>query len=333
METRKIQKVGGGTYTVSIPVDWAEEHGIQAGNTAYLYTHRDSSLVVRWNEKEHSELATTDIELDDSDPDAAERMLRAAYAAGFKRIRLRAPQGNLLTSEQRRAIDACIRRFAGFEIAEETDRSVTVRGLLDASNVSIHQSTVRLKHITLSMYEAALDLFAGEITEPERVITRDDEVDRIVRLITRHFNRSLLELAELDQLGISRAKLFEYYVTARRFDRIADHAVKIARCVQRTEYTVSEELLTESRAIGDDSRQVIEAASSALINGEATETAHSALDDCEHVIQEARRLDRTLIDRGPEEAYLLTRVLDSVIRTAEHGGNIAELALRASLRA
>jgi hypothetical protein len=26
METRKIQKVGGGTYTVSIPAQWAKEH-------------------------------------------------------------------------------------------------------------------------------------------------------------------------------------------------------------------------------------------------------------------------------------------------------------------
>ncbi|MFC7164730.1 phosphate signaling complex PhoU family protein [Halospeciosus flavus] len=331
METRKIQQVGGGTYTVSIPVQWANDHDIEAGNTAYLYTHRDGSLVVRWNEKEHSELATTDIELDDTAPEVAERMLVAAYSAGFKKIQLRNSEG--LSSAQRRAIDTCTRGLTGVEITEESTHHVTVQGLLDASDVSIRQSTIQLQYITLSMYQAALDFFAGESTESEHIITRDDEADRIFHLITRHFNRSLLDLAELDLLGITRPQLFEYYVTARQLERIADHAAKIARCVQRTEYTVSEELVTESRAIGENARQVVEEASDAIINGESTEMAHSALDDCEHVIQEARNLDRTLIDHSPEEAYILTRVLDSIIRTAKYGGNIAEIALRISLRA
>ena len=330
METRKIQKVGGGTYTVSIPVQWANNHDIEAGNTAYLYTHHDGSLVVRWNEKEHSELATTDIALDDTTPEVAERMLLAAYSAGFKQIHLR--NSEEFTAEQRRAINTCARGLTGVEISEESTHCVTVQGMLDASDVSIRQSTIQLKHITLSMYEAAMDFFAGETTESEHIITRDDEADRIFRLITRHFNRSLLDLTELDQLGITRPRLFEYYGTARQFERIADHAAKIARCVQRTEYIVSDELVTESRAVGENARQVVEDASGAVIHGGTTGMAHSALEDCEHVVQAARNLDRTLLDHTLEEAYVLTRVLDSIIRTAEYGGNVAEIALRISLR-
>lgn len=330
MNTRKIQEVGGGTYTVSIPVHWANEHDIEAGTTAYLYTHRDGSLVVRRNEKEHSELATTTIELDDTDSAVVERLVVAAYLVGFKQIQLQNREG--VTSAQRQVIGTCTRRLTGVEITDESNHSVTIQGMLNASDVSIRQSTMQLQYITLSMYEAALEFFAGETTESDHVVTRDDEADRIFRLLTRHFNRSLLDLAELDQLGITRPQLFDYYVTARQLERIADHAVKIARCVQRTEYTVSEELVTETRRIGDDARGIIEEASSAIGNGASTDTAHSALDGCEHVIQEARRLDRTVINTSPEEAYLLTRILDSIIRTAEYSGNIAEIALQRSLR-
>lgn len=330
METRKIQQVGGGTYTVSLPVDWAQEHGLEAGGTAYLYTHRDGSLVVRWKEKEHSELATTQVELEDSDPRTAERMLRAGYTAGFRRITLCTPDG--ITSEQRRAIDTCTRSLTGVEIDEETDRRITVQGLLDASDVSIRQSTLQLQFITLSIHEAATASIAGKTGESDHLITRDDEADRIFRLITRHFNRSLLELAELDQLGINRPQLFEFYVTARQFERIADHAVKIARCVQRTDRQVPEELSAEVRAIGANARQVVEDASDAIINGGSTELAHRALDRCDQVVQDARDLDHTLIHRAPADAYFLTRVLDSIIRTAKYGGNIAELQLRTSLR-
>lgn len=330
METRKVQKVGGGTYTVSLPVNWTQEHGLEAGGKAYLYTHRDGSLVVRWKEKENSELATTQIELGDSDPRTAQRMLRAAYTAGFRQITLRTQDG--ITPEQRRAIDMCTRSLTGVEIAEETDLQITVQGLLDTSDVSIRQSTLQLQFITLSMHKSAIAFVTGETTESDHLTNRDDEADRIFRLITRHFNRSLLELSELDQLGVTRPELFEYYVTARQFERIADHAVKMARCVQRTEHEISEDLSAEVRAIGADARQVVEDASDAIINGGSTELAHQALDRCEQVVQEARNLDQTLIHRIPKDAYVLTRILDSIIRTAKYGGNIAELQLQTSLR-
>jgi phosphate uptake regulator len=330
METRKIQQVGGGTYTVSIPVHWANEHNIEAGNTAYLYTHRDGSLVVRWNEKEHSELATTDIELEDTMPEFAERMIVAAYSAGFKQIQLCNSEG--FTTEQQQAIDTCIRSLTGIEITEGSAHKITIQELLDARNVSIRQSIIQLKHTTLSMHRAALDFLAGETTESEHIITHDDEADRIFRLIKRNFNRSLLDLTELDQLGITRPQLFDFYVTARQLERIADHAVKIVRCVQKADYTVSADLLNETRTIAADSRQVVENAFIAIIDEESAKLAHSALDDCERVVQEARDLDRTLTNHTPEEVYLLTDVLDSVTRTAEYGGNIAELALQNSLR-
>lgn len=316
-------------YTVSIPVHWAKEHGIEKGNTAYLYTHRDGSLIIRRNEKEHNELATIEIELDSTDPDVTERMLYVAYKIGFKRIHLR--NSEKLGSAQRRAIETCTRALTGVEITEDSDHLVTVQDLLDVGDVSIRQFTIQMQYIMLSMYEAALDFFAGKSTEFEYIVNRFDEVDRIFRLITRHFNRSLLDLTETDRLGITRSQLFEYYVMAGQFERIADCAVKIARCIQRTDYTVSEELVTETRAIGGNARQVVKEASTAVINGESTGKAHSVLDECEHIIQKARSLDRTLMDKTPEEAYILTRVLDSIICTVEYGGNVAELALRPDL--
>ncbi|MFW5959406.1 MAG: PhoU domain-containing protein [Natronomonas sp.] len=330
METRKIQKVGGGTYSISIPIQWAREHNIEAAGTVYLYTHHDGSLVVRWNERDQGELAATQIKLDDADPRVAERMLNAAYIAGFEQITLRPPDG--LTPTQRRAINSCTHQLTGVEISEETDRQITIQYLLDASDVSIRQSLLQLQFITLSMHEAATAFVAGETEESDHIINRHGEANRIFRLITRHFNRALLELSELDQLGVTRPRFFEYYFTASHLERIADHAVKIVRCTQRTDHAISEELQDELRTISVDTRQVIEDASDSVINDTSEDLAHSALDRCEEVIRETRSLDQTLLDRTPEDTYVLTRVLDSLIRTAKYGGNIAELRLRSSLR-
>ncbi|MDZ5812170.1 phosphate uptake regulator PhoU [Halorubrum sp. AD140] len=329
METRKVQKVGGGTYTVSIPVQWAQEHDIEAGGTAYLYTHRDGSLVVRWNEKEHGDLSATEITLDDENPRVAERMLREAYTAGFGRITLRSP--DCLTSEQRRAVAACSSRLAGAEIAEETDDRIAIQCLFDASDVSVRQSALQLRFTALSMHDAATAYLSGETDESDHIVDRHDEVERTSRLIRRHSNRSLLELAELDQLGVTRPQLFAYDVTARRLERVADHAVTLVRCVQRTDRTVSGEVLDDVRPISADARLVVADASDAVINDGPTTVAHSALDRCEQVVRAANAVDETLLDRAPEEAYVTTRVLDSLVQTARCGGDLAALRLRTSI--
>ena len=330
METRKIQRVGGGTYTVSIPVDWAEAHGIEAGGTAYLYTHRDGSLVVRWDEKENSELAAVEIDLDGADPSVAKRTLTTAYAAGFKRILLCDRDG--MAAEQRRAIESRVRGLTGLDVVEEGDSHVAVREMLDAADVSIRQSTIQLQFVVTSMYEAAMDLLTGETTEPDRVIGRRSEVDRIFRLVERHLHRALSDLAALDQLGMTRSELFEYYTAARQLERIADRAVEIARRERRTERAVPEELSAELREIGEDTHRSIESAAEAVINGAPRETVHSILDRCEGIVEETRRLDRTLARRDPAEAYPLSRNLSDVVQIAEHSRNIASVRLRASLR-
>ena len=47
METRKLQKIGGSTYSVSLPKEWATEHHLEAGMPIHLYPHTDGSLVLR----------------------------------------------------------------------------------------------------------------------------------------------------------------------------------------------------------------------------------------------------------------------------------------------
>lgn len=277
METRKIQKVGGGTYTVSIPVHWADEYDIEAGVTVYLYTHLDGSLIVRSQEKEHSALAAVDIDLDNPDPSATERILRAAYTAGFKRITLNAPGG--FTQDQHRVINNTIRDLTGVEIAEQTDTHTTVQGLLDARDVSIRQSILQLRFITLSMHEAAMAAFTGDTEEVQYISQRDNEADRLYELISRQFNRSLVDFEDLDQLGVTHAELFRYFLTARQLERVADHAAKIAAVVHRmdSEWSIDNELLLEVAALAKDSRQIVESASDAVANQSSISTSQRIL--------------------------------------------------------
>ncbi|MBP1987385.1 PhoU domain-containing protein [Halolamina salifodinae] len=331
METRKVQQVGGGTYTVSIPVGWAEEHGLEAGGTAYLYTHRDGSLVVRWAERDENALAATEIDLANADGTATRHLLMAAYTAGFDRITLHRREE--LTDGQLRAVENVVRGLTGVEIAEETGDRIVVRGMLDADGVSVRQSLLQLQFTALSMHEEAIAAFVGERADPAQVAERDDEADRVFRLVERHLNRSLVRLSEVDDLRMGRPRLFDYYCTARNLERVADHAARIAGTAARETYTVPESVAGEFRAMSDAARDVVRDASDAVVNGAPRKAAQDALDRSEAVVAEGRRLESRIVEISPAHAAVLTRLLDSLVRTAKCGGNIADLALRRSVRA
>jgi phosphate uptake regulator len=331
METRKVQQVGGGTYTVSLPRAWADEHGLEAGAQVYLSTHLDGSLVVRRCEREDSDLAAVRVDVDGDSPTVAERRLRAAYTAGFDRITLRGDDG--LTSEQRRRVDNAVRNLTGVEVDEEAESHVTVREFLDAADVSVRQSVLQLRFIALSMQEAAVGVLAGGAADVEHIAARDDEADRVFALVTRHFNRALTDLEQLDRLGIGRQRLFHYYYTARQLERVADRAVKTARVADRLDGDVPDELVEELASLEADARAVVEDAVDAVIDGADAAKADDALDRRDRVVERARSADRAVGGELPTGAYRVSRVLDSLARTAEYGGNVAEVALREQLLA
>lgn len=328
METRKIQQVGGGTYTVSLPKEWAEQADVSAGTVVDLHTHIDGLLVIQAGDCEHDATGPIEIQVPPADADAVEQTLRAAYAAGAEEICLAASQG--FSDEQRRVVDRVARNLTGVAVAEETPTEVTVRTMLDASEVSIAQSVRQLQFVALSMHRdagAALTGAAG-VDQPA---DRDDQADRLYAMIERHFERGLSRLDEVDALGLTRPELFQLWATARELERVADHAERIARVAARLEAPVSGDLADDLDDIAHTAQTVVEDAVRVVIDDAGVDTARQALTARDRVRSDVTDLDRRLFE-APESDYRLTHVLDSLKRTAEHGGNVAELGLRMAVR-
>jgi phosphate uptake regulator len=338
METRKVQQVGGGTYTVSIPISWAEEHGIKAGETAYLYTHRDGSLVVRWGEREENALGAVAVDLAEFGADGsrgstgsaatvATRTLDAAYAAGFDRITLHTED-----DAQREAITDRARTLVGVGVAEQTDAHVSVKWLLEAGSLSIEQSVRQLRFVAASMFDAAMATFTGATAEAGYITDRAEETDRLGRLIERRFTRALMLFEELDRLDATRPQLFAGYRTARELERVATEAAAIARAVERLEPAASTALADEIRTAGEATREAVETATDAVTDGGSPATAQRASERATAATEHARALQRTVAEEQPTDAVLLTRVLDSVRRTARGAETLGGIALQRSVR-
>ena len=325
MESRKIQTVGGGTYTVSLPKTWADDQGLEAGSVVDLHTHVDGVLVVEAREPESGSDSIV-VTVDAQPPVRLERCLRAAYAAGVSTVVFEAAAE--FTAEQGRRIEATARTLTGVTVAERTPMRLTVQTLVDAGEVSITQSVRQLSFVALSMHRDATAILTGD-GNPD-VASRDDQADRLAAMVDRHFGRALARLDEVDALGQRRPELLDCWTTARELERVADHAARIATTASTIDRPPAD-VVDALSALATQARTVVDDAVSAVLDGGSSAAADDALRARDRVCERATAIEREHFE-GRETDYRLVRVLDGLERTAGHGGTIAEAGLRRAAR-
>lgn len=326
MDTRKIQTVGGGTYTVSLPKEWAESQEITAGDTVALHTHVDGLLVLQVHERANGPDDAVTVRIDTDDSAFLERVLRAAYALGATDVTLVA--SGSFTNEQRRVVERITRNLTGASVAESSETAITIRTLLDTAEVSVRQSVRQLKFVALSMHRDATAAL-GE-PNPGGLSDRDDQADRLYALIDRSFARGLSRLEAVDALGLTSTELFELWATTRELERVADHAEGIVSVATKIEPPVEDPIIDDISAIAGIVRDLVADAVSVIVGDANGKTARTVLTTRDEVREAIMALDRRLIESA--ESCTLRPALDRLRRTAEHGGNIAELGLRKAIR-
>ena len=330
-ETRKVQLTGGSTYTISLPKQWASEHGVEAGRELHLHANGDGSLTVRATSPQETGTTTARVTADGYTEDDLRRTVQALYGVGLDEFTLTTK--NTFSTAQRRAATRAATKLIGPEALEETETSIVFRNLVDTSDESIRQSVLQLEYVTIWMHRnAVLALANADADRAERVIERDKEADRLFGLVHRCFQKSLTSLQEIEQLNLDRPTIFSYYTTARQLERVADHAEKIATTALRVEDPSAVDGVDELVSLADQSREIVVDAASVLLGSGSVDQAYTAFHTRDELLEAVESLDRRLYNGSSSDTYLLALVLDSVRRTAEYGGNIAEAMIQASIR-
>ncbi|WP_255191571.1 phosphate uptake regulator PhoU [Natronobeatus ordinarius] len=325
METRKVQVTGGSTYTVSLPKTWATDNDVSAGTTVEFYPEDDALLLTPQSEIER-ERGTLDVSsLED------ERLVRAVmtmYVSGFDIISLEAGR---ITTAQRRAIRDATQNLVGVEVLEETTDKVVIQDLLDSSELSIVNAVTRMRLIATSMLEDALvSLIENDDDVARDVIERDDDVDRLWLVVSRIFRATLRSPRAAEELGVSREDCFDYHSSARQLERVADHAVKISKLALKLE-EIPDDVAVALEELHDDAADILEKSMDALFaeeTDEANRLAHDAIESVIDVDEHTRTIDDMLRELDPVQAQSLGLIVDSLSRSADYGGNIAENALQ-----
>lgn len=325
METRKVQLTGGSTYTVSLPKGWATENEITAGSEIEFHQEGNSLLLTPREDIEGSRgvLEVTGLE--------GNRLISAVmtmYVSGFDTIVLEASD---FTPDRRQTVREAVQSLVGIEVLEETEGRIVVRDLLDSSELSIQGAVTRMRLIALAMLnDSVTALIKNDNQLARSVIDRDDDVDRLWFVVSRTFRATLRSPEASQRLGVPRETCFDYHSSARQLERIADHATKISQ-IALDLGPIDEGVRTAFEELLDEVLTIIETAMDALDHedGErSTELAHQARESIPELDEHTKELDELLRERNPHEAQSLGLIVDSLSRSADYGGNIAETALQ-----
>nr|WP_244603603.1 phosphate uptake regulator PhoU [Methanococcoides sp. AM1] len=329
IETRKIQQTGGSTYIVSLPKKWAERVGITTGSQVTLQPQQDGTLNIAAEGSSRNPKKKKIIDVNACFGDELVRLLIAAYLSGPDRIEIRA---NRIQADQKKIIRNICYKLIGPEIIEETANSVLIQDLLNPSEVSIKKSVRRMFLISNSMLKDAMQALKNQDRDLALdVIERDDEVDRLFLLISKQF-RTVLRGSRLPDT--SETTIDEYHdlrLSASSLERIADHALKIAKIAATLEIPIPEETMTLIESSSTTSRDMVEDAIDALYN-QNTDLANQVISKVDGTKARINELNASLLDlESPEAIVALGTVADSIDRIGEYGANIAEFAINLSM--
>lgn len=334
METRKLQEVGGGTFTVSIPKEWARDHGFEVGMELQLYTHRDGSILVRSSEGDVNCLEEATVDVDARGTEAVARAARLAHGLGFETITL--CRTTPFSDAERKAVRAAVRDLVGTNVLSESDAEITIRHLLDASSVSVCQSIVQLQYLTVSLLRDATEAFVDAADERSAIRERAGQADRSADMVTRHFSRSLVSRAELDELDVSRAELFAHYETATRLRTVAEQAVRIADAGAKATEPPAAETSGDVTAVAEGVADAVEEAVTAVLCGDMAE-ARRARRRYDGAVGDIEAIRESLYDESASlstaAAVALTDALSALQRAADCGRSVTDVAARTAIRA
>jgi phosphate uptake regulator len=324
MYTRKVQKTGGSTYFVTLPKQWAEGAGIETGTEVHLIPNDSGALLVTPDSVAESNRCV--IDLHDWTFERLQREIISRYNGGYGIISV---QGDRIRPDQRRMVREISQRLLGLEIFEETHQLIVLHSLVNIKDFPVGKTINRIFDITEAMLADAVTAFCDHDEElAHDVVERDRDIDRLVMLVARQFSLLLRDLMTEDECGLSRLQFMHHHEVADQLERVADHASKISEAAVAMSGAavkdVAKEILERSKGSGE----ILKASVNSFIARD-TDLANQVLElrgQQGGFFSAARSIAS---EKQPDDASAISIALDSLLRIAEYGFNIAENALDA----
>ncbi|MUW15210.1 AbrB/MazE/SpoVT family DNA-binding domain-containing protein [Halorubrum sp. CBA1125] len=333
METRKVQRLGPSTLAMTLPAEWAKEHGVNKGDEVSLRMGGKGTLTVL-PESVSTEESEAVINADGLDAQSLERAIVAQYVLGRRVIHVQSE--GTLDSEHINAVYKAETQLMGLGVIEETPSDISIRCSVDPEDFTLDNLLERLENTGSTMRgEGVKALAHGNPDLAQRALNRERQANKIfvllLRLIfTAYQNPNLARAVGLEE-GFP---LIGYRSVAKNLELTADNAEDIAEIVMEAEGHSLEVDGSTMRQIREFTDQVDEL--TALAVRAVVERDYDLTVECRELFARLEDREQEILAELPgdldNDTLLMTReVLVSLQHTAEYAMRNAEIAANLAL--
>lgn len=337
MELRKVQVTGGSTFIISLPKAWVEQMGLGRGSVVKISQKDDLTLCLtpQGAESSDSQKKVIITPKPEDTPDSIVRRVVSAYLMGYNIIQLRSTQQRLDSSQKFQVKDFTRKKLVGTEILVDLPSDLTLQVLLSYAELSVMDALRRMSVISAAMHRDAIVALGMEDTHLAReIVAMDDEVDRFNLYIIRLLKVAVNDGHILKESGLkSPHQCLGYRLITKSVERMADHAVNIAQNRLALTLTVLQgEIFEEMHKLSEFALAVYENAMEAVFDEDYDEA-----DAVLNMAQKTREMEAEIVQKivksvPPEEVPALRLIVESILRTAEYGADIAETVLNMTVK-
>lgn len=336
-ETRKLQYTGGSSYIISLPKKWIQDLGLRQGDHVVIMRQGNSVLQIapasKMAAKEQKE-ATIEVGKDNN-PYFIARKLIALYFLGFNVITI-VPKEDRLLVEQREVIKSIVRRvLMGTEIIADSATGITLQVLINLLDLSVDAAFKRMLLIAKSMYrDTLLALKENNVELAEEVVKSDDEVDRFSFYIIRQLKIAIKNEHLLKEIGLEESRnCLGYRLIAKSVERVADHAVVIAKdIIEARRHPLNKDVTEKISNMSYFALEVLDDACLSMFKRDY-EAADRAIEKARKIDEMEKAILRIVSKpRDANELYRIKLITENIRRVAEYASDIAEIVLNMTVQ-
>lgn len=221
MSHRKLQLIGGSTYSISLPKDWVAFHALAPGDELEVTPFDQHTLLLR-PPGPPKPLETTFYVTSDMSPDHVQRALITRYLQGYSTIHVASEDH--LPSEYRLTLKNRVKYLIGLEIYGDKSDNMTFKVLLK-DDLTLTETIGQMLAVADSSFD---DLEAYLATGNQKlaadILQRDDEIDKFYHFILR-------------MLSLQRGYASVYWgIVARQTEKVGDYLEDTAWQLTQTDY-------------------------------------------------------------------------------------------------
>jgi phosphate uptake regulator len=324
MEIRRVQFTGGSSFVLTLPKDWVDAQKIKKNDPLGIEIQPDGTLLVTKTIEHEPLQRKLDIPVDGiTEPAYLFRLLIGAYISGITMI--------VITSKERLPpfVRAVVRDFTqmtiGQEVIDEDDSAITLKDLLNPSEMPFANTIKRMFVIVKAMHgDAITAIRTGNQALAADVTARDNDVDRLHWLIARQTHMILSNTALSKKMSVSPYMAVHYFIISRIIERIGDHAERIAQnagAIRKKEIDpaiITKILKASEISAGIFDRSIVSFFNNDLKKSDKNIESVKALDAL------CGEIDNLVIQQETPDAIALGYITESVRRAGEYAADISE---------